>query len=280
MLDRITNSWNLIKASAAVLRADKELIIFPIVSGILTLLVMLTFAVPTILAGVFDDAITRGNVPVAGYIIGFLFYLSQYFVILFANSALVGAAMIRLRGGDPTVRDGFRIAFAHIGTIFGYALIGATVGMILRTIARRGGIGRLVSSLIGFAWNLATYLVVPILVVENVGPIEAIKRSTAYLKKTWGEQLVGNAGVGVVFGLLIFGVIALGVVAFIAVATTKSAILMAGVAVVFVVALIVLGLISSALSGIYAAAVYRYAAEGQSDGFFSAELVQSAFRAK
>ena len=34
--------------------------------------------------------------------------------------------------------------------------------------------------------------------------MEAIKRSANLLKKTWGEQIVGNFGVGIVFGLLSF----------------------------------------------------------------------------
>src|SRR5438093_1450409 len=195
-MNRLATSWELVKASAAVLAADKELLIFPIVSAIGTLLVTLTFAVPTILAGVFDSASTSsGDISLSGIVIAFLFYLTQYFVIFFANSALVGAALIRLRGGDPTVGDGFRIAFKHTGAICGYALISATVGMILRSISERGGfIGQIVSSLLGLAWNVATYLVVPILVAEDLGPLDAITRSTEYLKRTWGEQIGGKVG--------------------------------------------------------------------------------------
>lgn len=280
-MNRLTNSWELIKASAAVLRADKELIVFPIVSGVLTLLVTLTFAVPAFLAGIIDQTATRGGVPFVGYVVAFLFYLAQYFVIIFCNSALVGAALMRLDGGKPTVRDGFRIAFAHIGTIFGYALISATVGLILRTISRRGGIiGQVVSSLFGLAWNLATYLVIPVLVIENAGPIDAIKRSAQYLRRTWGEQLAGNLGVGLVFGLLFFAVILVtGGTIFLA-AAANVAVLIIPIIVIAVLAMLVLGLISSALSGIYEAAVYRYAAQGKVDSYFSPQLVQNAFKTK
>ena len=131
MFARIRNSWTLIKASAAVLRADKELVVFPIVSAISVLVVTVSFALPMILAG-FLDALLEGHAQIFGFVMGFLFYIVQYTVIIFANSALVGAAMIRLRGGDPTVGDGFRVAMKHIGAILGYALISATVGMILR----------------------------------------------------------------------------------------------------------------------------------------------------
>nr|NIV28680.1 hypothetical protein [Anaerolineae bacterium] len=268
------------KASAAVLRADKELIVFPIVSTIGVLIVTASFALPMVLAGLFD-ALFEGRAQILGLVVGFLFYVVQYFVIIFANSALVGAALIRLRGGDPTVGDGFRIAMAHLGTILGYALVSATVGMILRWLSERGkALGRIASSIGGLAWNLATYLVVPVLVIEDVGPLEAVRRSANLLKKTWGEQIVGNFSIGLIFGLLTVLVILLAVPTFVFVASTNSAALIALAAVFFVLILVFMGLISSTLNGIYVAAVYRYAAEGEASGFFSEEMVQGAFRLK
>jgi hypothetical protein len=282
MFQRLSNSWELVKASAAVLRSDKELIVFPIISGVGTLIVTATFAVPLFLAGLFDSMYVDGQgFQPLGMLVAFLFYLVQYFVIFFANTALVGAAMIRLQGGDPTVNDGFQIALKRIGPIFGYALISATVGMVLRAISERAGIiGRIVISLIGLAWNLATYMVVPILAAENVGPIEAIKRSTQLLKRTWGEQVIGNAGVGAVFGLASVGVMLIGIPLIILAAMSQSIALLAIAAVIVVLAFLALGIISSTLSGIYTAAVYRYAATGEIGGAFSPELVQAAFRPK
>jgi len=279
-MSKIRNSWSLIKASAAVLRADKELIIFPIVSSIGVLIVTATFAFPMLLAGFFDS-LFEGESQVFGYFVGFAFYIVQYTVIIFANSALVGAAMIRLRGGDPTVGDGFRIAFKHIGSILVYALLSATVGMILRWLSERGKLlGRIVASAAGMAWNLATYLVVPVLVIEEVGPWEAVKRSANLLKKTWGEQIVGNFGIGAVFGLLAFAVILLGALVFFIVIPTQSITLIALTALAFVLIFVFMGLIQSTLNGIYVAAVYRYAAEGETSGFFDEEMVRGAFRLK
>jgi hypothetical protein len=127
----------------------------------------------------------------------FLFYLVQYSIIFFFNCALVGAAMIRLDGGDPTVRDGLRIASSRIVQIIGYAAIAATVGLILRLIEERAGfIGRWIAGLIGLAFTVATFLTVPILVSRDVGPVEAVKESAALLKKTWGENIIGNGGMG------------------------------------------------------------------------------------
>ena len=283
MFARLSNSWELVKASWAVLRADKELIVFPIVSAIASLIVLATFAVPMFLSGLFEAMFAEdfGPARMVGYATVFLFYLVQYFVILFANTALVGAAMIRLDGGDPTVGDGFRIAWKHVGAVFGYAIISATVGLILRWLSQRGVIGRLVSSLIGLGWSLATFLVIPVLVVEDVGPVEGVKRSARMLRDTWGEQIAGNISIGLVFGLLIVLTVVAGIAVTVALAgLTGSIVLIVLNVLLFVVVIVVLILISSTLSGIYSAAVYRFAAGKETGDFFSQELVESAFRTK
>ncbi|MEO8359982.1 MAG: DUF6159 family protein [Vicinamibacteria bacterium] len=282
MFQRLSNSWSLVKASATVLRADKELMVFPAISSLLSILVLITFAVPSFMAGLFDaTALKESGFPLAGYVVAFLFYVVQYFVIFFCNTALVGAALIRLRGGDPTVADGFRIAGSRVVPILGYALISATVGMILRAISERSGwIGRLVVSFIGLAWNVATFLVVPVLAAENIGPIDAVKRSSEYLRKTWGEQIIGNAGMGSVFGLMSFGTILVGTVLMIAAAMSQSAVLMGLVAAGVILTMLAIALVSATLGGIYSAALYRYASEGDAGQFFSPAMVQSAFRQK
>ena len=280
MFARISNSWQLVKASAEVLRADKELIVFPIISMIGVVIVTATFAIPMFLTGIIDTVTGEGG-EALGIVVAFLFYVVQYCVIFFANTALVGAAMIRLEGGDPTVSDGFSIASRRITAIVGYALISATVGMILRALSERAGLlGKIVSSLIGLAWNLATYLVVPVLVVEEVGPLDAIKRSAQLLKRTWGEQVVGNLSIGLVFFLIGFVVVAIGIPILVVAAGTGSAVVIGLVVLLFVLALATVGLLGATLNGIYSAAVYRYAVEGDTGGYFSGELVQSAFRRK
>jgi hypothetical protein len=138
MFEKLSRSWLLIKASASVLRQDKELLVFPLVSSLAALLVTAAFIAPIFGFAAGDGLDRLGRLgeddplvqaAIFGY--GFLFYLCQYFVIFFFNTALVGAAMIRLEGGDPTVADGLRIAGA-VGVILGYAAIAATVGMMLR----------------------------------------------------------------------------------------------------------------------------------------------------
>ena len=278
MMDRIANSWRLLKASWAVLRSDSELVIFPIVSGIASLIALALFAIPLWATGYFDEINDDGSVGVAGYIALFFLYLVLAIVVNFCNAALVGAALIRLRGGDPTVSDGFKLATARMGPIFGYSVIGATVGVILQAIRDKSGwLGDLIAGAIGVAWGLATYLVIPVLVVENVGPIEAVKRSGGLLRKTWGEQIAGNFGIGAAMGIITLGVVLVGA-AVIGLAAATGAIVAIVLAVaVVVLAVVVLAVIGSALKGIYTAALYRYAAEGDISGGFSPDLVQNAF---
>ena len=174
------------------LHHDRELIVFPILSSLALILVTAVFFIPfalSLLSPVSEQSTAAGasatarQVGFGEIVILFLYYFACYTVIIFANSALIGAALIRLRGGDPTLRDGFRIAAQRSGAILGYALIAATVGTLLHLLdsAARNResnvvvriIAAILSSLFSIAWSLMTYLVVPVLVVEKVGPIES-----------------------------------------------------------------------------------------------------------
>ena len=281
MFERLSRSWGLIKASAGVLAKDKELLVFPLLSAACTLLVAAAFLLPALGLGALDGLGAGGGVSFAAYLLAFLFYLAQYFVIFFFNTALVGAAMIRLEGGDPTLRDGLRIASGKLVPILGYAAIAATVGMLLRAVQERAGfIGKLVSGALGVAWTLASFLVVPVLVARDIGPIDAVKESALLLKKTWGENLIGQGGVGLVFGLLFFLLALVGVAAIVAAALTGSGTLIVLVVALVIAAMLLAALIQAALAGIYSAALYRYAVgEGGSEGF-DAQLLGQAFRAK
>ncbi len=278
-MTKLANSWELVKASAKVLQADKELIVFPLISGAALVVVSASFCLPLFLFGS-GFTVPEEGAGVLGYILLFLFYLVQYTVIFFFNTALVGAAMIRLEGGDPTVGDGLRVAFSHLGSILGYAAIAATVGVILRTARERAGfLGKIIVGLVGMAWNLATFLVVPVLVTKNIGPIQAIKESAAILKRTWGEQIVGNVGIGFVFGLLFVGLTILAVPTLIFAFGTGEGAVIAVAVVVLVLAYLLLALVNATLSGIYSAALYRFATAGDA-GRFDDELMRRAFRPK
>jgi len=284
MFSGFANSWQLVKASWAVLQSDKELLWFPVISGFTILLITIIFFVPaSALFGIFSGVpVDESTFNVIGFVLLFLFYLVSYSVSIYFNTALIGAAMIRFDGGDPKLSDGFEVANSKLSSIFGYALVSATVGMILRAIQERGGIiGSIVSWLGGVAWNLATFLVVPVLVVHDVGPIDAIKRSASLLKETWGEQITGNFSLGAIFMLIYLALFLVGggLVFLIGMALESVLVLIVGFAIV-VLLTIMLAIINGALNGIFQAALYRYAQEGVAPDNFDIELIRGAFKPK
>jgi len=276
MFETFSRSWQLVKASASVLSADKELMLFPILSSLATLLVLATFALPVLTTKLFEN-----GVGAVGYVLAFLFYFCQYSVIVFFNSALVGAATIRLEGGDPTFSDGLRAATSRLPAILGYAAIAATVGMLLQALKNRENnfIVRMIGSGLGMAWTLATFLVVPVLVNRDIGPIDALKESLRLLKKTWGENAIGNVGIGAVFGAITALAVLVGaVLTFVAWQAAPAAGITVGV--VFLIGLLLLGVTQAALSGIYSAALYRYAVSNETPAAFSGMALESAFAPK
>jgi hypothetical protein len=284
MAGKFARSWALMKASASVLRSDKSLLVFPLLSGLCTLLVAASFLIPVgvmVIGGEHAGADFHERMSVLGYLLMFAFYLVQYFVIIFFQAALTGVALMHLRGEPTSVGAGFALARARLPQILGYALIAATVGLLLRMVQERLGlIGRFVVGLIGLAWTVATFLVVPVLVSKDVGPVDAVRHSVELLKRSWGENLIGQGGIGVVFGLLMFVAVLLGALLVGGAFALHSIVAVVVAVVVVVLGFILLGLIQSALQGIYAAALYRYAEAGEASAGFDQALLQQAFAPK
>lgn len=279
MFERLSYGWEMAKESWNVLRLDKELLVFPMISGFCCLLVLASFGVPlwfspyaSVLSG--DREVMQD--PIA-WLILFAFYTVNYFVIVFFNSALVACALIRFRGGDPTVADGFRASLQMLPQILAWSLVSATVGVILKAIESRSEkAGQFAAALVGAGWTIATYFVVPVLVVERVGPIQAISRSFSILKKTWGEA------VGAHFSIRFFVFLAslaailpiLGGASVIGAGYTAP-----GIALIVcgVFGLMLVSLVSSTLNTIILAALYLYAADGAVPAHFDDRLLRDAF---
>lgn len=277
-MGRISYTWSLMKSSMGVLKQDKELIIFALLSGICCLIVLASFTVPMVVSEGFTlpskDAPPEQQAVFYGIL--FLFYFINYFIIVFFNTAIISCALIRMKGGNPTLGDGFSASFSRLPQIAGWALISATVGLILRIIEDKNEkIGRFVAGLLGMAWTITTFLAVPVLVVEKKGPIAAFKESTALLKKTWGQQLAGNFGFGLVFFLLFLPGIGL-IAAGIALGGNAILIFIAAAVLYF----IIIALIQSTLQAIFQAAVYLYAKEGTAGTGFDESMLQGAMRNK
>lgn len=285
MFESFSRSWQLVKASYSVLRADRELMLFPVLSMIGVIGATIIFLFPMFLAGIVDaimqeQDITNGQ-AVFGLVVTFFYYLTTYTIIIFSNTALIGAALMRLDGQDPTVSDGFRIARSRMSSILGYAAISATVGMILNAMRNRDNniLAQIMAGFLEFAWNIITFLVIPILVIENVGPIEAIKRSGSMLKQTWGEQLAGSFSIGGIFALITILLVFLGI-AMVAVFANLSAGLAVAMFIVMVIVVVGINLVGAALSSIFCAALYKYASTGNGGGFFDETMLAGAFYEK
>lgn len=286
MFERIANGWQLTQQSWRVLMLDKKLLLFPLISGVACLFVMASFAIPLWASGYQAVLMDEGvdgigqTQQIIGYVVLFAYYFVNYFVIVFFNSGLIACAVIRFKGGNPTVADGFSAALARLPQIAGWALVAATVGVILKMIESRSErVGQIVASLLGMAWSAVTYFVVPVIVVEKTGPIDAAKRSLQVLKKTWGEALVANFGIGIIIFLATLVALIPLVSGVVAIATGAVWLGIIGV-VVGIVALLLVSLIGSALNTIIIGALYLYAAEGTAPRQFDDDLLRHAFSQK
>jgi hypothetical protein len=215
------------------------------------------------------------------YITMYAFYFVSYTVMLFFNSALISVALKRLDGESASVGEGLQMALARLPAILGYAVIAATVGTVLRAIQERVGfIGRIVIAIVGAAWTVATAMTLPVLIEEDVGPIEAISRSLALLKRNWGENVIGNVGISLGVAVVAIPLVAVSfLILFAALSTRASATIFLAMA-LFVVTMIALGLVSTTLHTIYTAALYRFATGSKENAGIDGDLLASAFRQK
>lgn len=269
-MGRFARSAQLFKASWRVLWSRKELAVFPVLSGAAGLVVAIIFLTPAVFTVDFND---NGGATPGTYLLAIAFYLVSAYVAIFFNAALISQAHIALKGGNPSVAGGLRTAAAMAGRLFPWALLTATVSLIIRAIEERlGFLGRIIGGLIGMAWNLVTYLVLPIMVLEGQTTKPAVKRSTELFRGTWGENVLGNVGIGAAGFLLFLPCVLFGVLG--AAAGGAVAWVLFGLAVLWFIGSIV---VTSALSGIYQTALYHYAAERSVPQEFAGADLGNAF---
>ena len=280
MFSTIQRSYTIFKQSLSVLRQDKEILIFPLLSGIFTIIAMVGLIFGGTVTGFFQRIIDSGDrsleANVLGYAALFVWYFVSWFIVLFFNVGVVACARIRLEGGDPTVADGFRAARENLKAILVWALISATVGLILRVVAERSKlVGQIIAKVLGAAWAITTYFVVPVMIFEKRGPKESMSSSTQLISRTWGESLVAAAGVGIIIMMLGVGGLAFPIIGFLI--SPTAAVIGLGVMVLY---WLVLAIISSALTGIYRTGLYLFAKEGRPLQGFGEDLARTAFAGK
>jgi hypothetical protein len=249
--DRLSAGWDLSMKSFSVLRKNKHLLIFPILSTLALLVVTVSFVAVMLLPGNWDIGSMMDENEYLNYALFFLFYLVNYFIIVFFNVALVHCVRIYFQGGVPTVNAGLSFAMSRINAIMGWAVIAATVGILLKALQENGGkLGEIVGALIGLVWSIVTFFVVPVIAYENAGPLKAVKRSTAIMKQKWGESLGASFSMGLVH---LAGLILLVVpLFFLGYLISWPAAIVLGVAGLFI-----LGCIVSTAETIFIAAIYH-----------------------
>ncbi len=281
-MGKMVASWKLAWQSLAVLASDKELILLPLTAALIS---MLTGAM---LCGWYAAAYgpelralrphSWADLPHRGflYVLLFLFYVISYFAVTFCNVALVAVASNRMGGGFWRMHQGLALAWQRRFTILQWAILAATVGMVLNMIYERVGIvGKFLTRLVGLAWGLATFFIVPVLAFDNLSPIEAVRRSAQLFRKTWGENVVAGVSTALIF-MIPFS---FGLCLWIAVRGSKSLSPAATMAIgaVLVVYLLMVAAMVSATTSIYRVALYNYALGGRVHGGFSEEQFRSTW---
>ena len=273
-MGRISNTIALAKVSWKVLRKDRELLLLPVLSFLASILVLTLLWLPTLSAidtsGLADESGDPGAVLI---VVGVISAMAMSIISVFFNGALVAGAHERLSGGDPTVRSALGRALSRLSGLLPWAIITGTVGLILQAARERAGwMGRFVVNMVGMAWQTATFLVVPAIVIDDHGAVSGLKASAALLKRTWGENIAARVG----FGLL--GIVAIipAVIVLFATGALGGAALVVGILLaVPYLALVVVVL--TALNAVFQTALYLYATTGSVPAGFDDSNLQASF---
>jgi hypothetical protein len=272
VMSRFANSWTLAKESMAVLRQDKELAAIPVASAAACAAIALAFGGAAYFSldqvanpGPDQDAFQATPLTYAVGVVGLFFVgiAAQYFA-----AVLVAGANERLEGGNPSLGSAMAKANTRFPAVVGWAAMNVTVGLLLSAVRDRAGfLGDIAASLFGAAWNVITWLAVPVIVVEGTGPVAGVKRSAHLLKQTWGENLIGVVGLlALLPGLVLFGLVSV-VVPIVGIP-------------LLVVYVAVVSAVLAALGGIFRTALYRYAVGLPNGGVFPEQVLAGAFRQK
>ena len=273
--ERLAFGWRMGMTSLGVVTRDKTLMLFPILSGISGLLLLAAFAIgvgPENFASKMELAEQTGEMPPQYYLLGFLLYFLLSFIAVYFNVALIAAAQQSINGKDTVLADGLRVANQHIGKVAGWALLSGTVGVLLNMMESGGKFGRVVRAILGAAWAVITYFIVPVMIFENQSPTAAIGRSVGLMKSTWGENAGAQVGIGLVsfFGLVLLGL-----------ACVAGSIMIPGAAIVLIplmaIAIPVVILLTMAAKAVLAVGLYEFATNQGGGGAFKPEELKAAF---
>lgn len=274
-MNRFSNTWSLMKSSFRVLKKEKKLLIFPLLSGLAMLIIAVSFFIPLFFGGGLRTLAAFENIPIVFVItIIFAFYYINYFFVLFFNASAVIAAIHVMKGGRPSIKESMNFVLQRFSALAGWTLIAATVGLIINSIENQSDrFGFIMTGLLGLSWTVTSFLVLPVLVIENKGPITSLKESASMLRESWGEQLIGHFSFGLIFTVLSFGIVGL-----IFLSTLGGPILTAVGFTIGIATIAVLSLLQWVFQSIFMGTIYVYVREDQLPADFSVSQINSAMR--
>ena len=288
----LARGWAMARACAAVLKQHPKLALLPAASAAILLLVatlVLVSLLPQFGAWHAAAGAIWQRVPIVWlYVLanGALFVLTVLVTTL--NAALIHCALRCHAGQAPSLRAGLAAAARALPQISGWAVVLSTIGAALYALeialrANLGVVGAVIGRLFDVGWSVTTFFVLPVLVVERVGPVTAIRRSAAMVKQKWGESLAGETRFGLV-GMLFIAQALLLFFAGLALLLSSGAHAMAGLGPVLMALGAVYGIVAivllQALSAIFQAGLYVYASTGALPPALDPNHIAGAFRRK
>jgi hypothetical protein len=303
-MNRIERSWHLFKSSLMVIIRNKQLLIFPIVTSIATVIIWLFFFAPAALyptghsylsgehwqtlGAKYFRSTGSGNhehfslSPIAAAYCALIYFVSM-FVATFFNVAFYNEILAALNGEAVSLSRGLKFACTRWQAILLWTIFAGMIGLIIKAIEERLDIvGKIIVRLIGVAWSIASVFVIPVIVrdTETNNPIEMLKKSAGTVTRMWGEGLIGYVGIGAVNAIvMIFSVVLIGIS--VAVCTAiQNFWLLALVLVGWFISMVIWSYLMNVAGLVYKGALYLYAAEGIVSEPYDQQMLDSAWKFK
>lgn len=275
-------SWRLFTQSLGLLKKDKEVMWFPVLSAISVTVVSAAFVVTLMFSGFVSEqggewVITN---EVGFYSLLFVLYVVVYFLVTFFRIGLTAIVFERINGGDIGFKTGFARAAAISGKIFVWSLLAGTVGVVLQFLSNRSkGLGKIVAWLLGAAWNIVTMFIAPTLLLDNVSVWGSVKNSAAVFKQTWGETIIMNVSLYAISQLVFIFYVVIYVLGLAVLFSAGAGVITLIIATaVLLVAVVLTSIVFTSLTEIFKVALYSYARFGIIAEDFSPELIVGAIR--
>jgi len=301
-MTRFKRSWILFARSLSVIKQNKRLLWFPLISSAFVCLIVLFFLLPLAFwdtghslmeashwRTIADHFMVMGEkndptgLTLLGLACGGVVYLISIILATFLNVAFYNEILSALNGNSVCIRRGLRVALGKLKAILMWSVLAGIVGSTIKALEENlGFVGQWIMKLIGIAWSVAAVFVIPVIIREekSVNPLKFLKQSALMLKKTWGESLIGYLGIGFGATVVMLGSLALFTLPLgIAIALKSPWLIVAAVA-LELLCLIIISYFVQVASQVYRCALFVYASEGVVPGPYDQDMMDMAWKVK